>query len=53
MMSEFRERVHEIQTLLIRGQQLKFGQRGGRGSKNPKNLGIVYGCFLFEFNYEQ
>ena len=39
MMSEFRGRegVHEIRTLLIRGQLIKLGQGGGRGSKmTPK-----------------
>ena len=33
MMSEFtgREGVHEIGTLEIKGQKIKFGQGGGRG----------------------
>ena len=40
MTSEFRERewVHEIWTLLIRGQKIKFGQGGKRGSKKTPKI---------------
>ena len=43
MMSEFRwrEGVHEVRTLVVKGQKVEFGQ-GGRGSKNTTKICISF-----------
>ena len=36
------EGVHEIRTLRIRGQYIKFGQGGGKGSKKTPKIRISF-----------
>ena len=36
--------IHEIQTLLIKGQLIRFGQGGGRGQKNLQTSDIINLC---------